>query len=129
MVKEYLIDKDGDIKVFHAKLFNYIELGKGKEKAGEKKIAQFLYDILFSDNSISSVFEEDETKNMIIKLVLSKLRGLKERNTEKVYINKLDFITDVAKEDFKFLIKHKEFFLKNFQQLIAYYYFYYITQL
>ena len=37
LVKEYLIDKDGDIKVFHAKLFNYIELGKGKEKVGEKK--------------------------------------------------------------------------------------------
>ena len=129
LVKEYLIDKDGDIKVFHAKLFNYIELDKGTEIAGEKKIAQFLYDILFSDNNISYIFEENETKNMIIKLVLSKLSGLKERESEKVYINKLDFITDVAKEDFKFLIKHKEFFLKNFQQLIAYYYFYYITQL
>lgn len=129
LVKEYLIDKDGDIKVFHAKLFNYIELDKGTEIVGEKKIAQFLYDILFSDNSISYIFEEDETKNMIIKLVLAKLSGLKDRNTEKVYINKLECITDVAKEDFKFLIKHKEFFLRNFQQLIAYYYFYYITQL
>lgn len=130
LVKDYLIDKDGDIKVFHASLFNYIELDSGNESDGEKKIAQFLYDMIFSkDENISVIFENNDTKNIITKLILCQLNGLKHRLVDNKYKNNLNFVTDVAREDFEFLLEHKDFFLKNFQKLIGYYYFYYITQL
>lgn len=129
LIKDYLIDKDGDIKIFHANIFNYIHLTEGNESIGEKDIARFLYDILFSNNNDILYIFKDSDKNMITKLILYKLEGLEEKKNKAKYINKLPFISNLAKEDFNFMLKNKEFFLKNFSNLLAFYYFYYITQL
>ena len=130
LIKEYLIDNDGNIKIFHINLFNYIELTPGNESVGEKNIAQFLYDLFFKDiTEVKRLFENKDSKNIIAKLILLKLNGLEDTEVKSVYIDKLNYITSVAKEDIEFLCKHEEFFIKNFDKLIAYYYFYYITQL
>lgn len=131
IIKDSLIDKDGNINIFHTSVFNYIQLTEGSEAVGEKEIAKFLYDVFFYDKEIiRESFNEGESKNLITKLILNNLKGLKERKTkEKHYKNNLKFITDVAIEDFEFLAQHKDFLLKNFQSLLAYYYFYYISQL
>ena len=130
LINDYLIDKSGDIKVFHANIFNYIQLTQGEESVGEKDIAKFLYAVLFLNNEkIKEVFKDINNKNMISKLILSKLEGLKERNEVIKYKNKLEFISKIANEDFNFMMKNREFFLNNFSNLLAYYYFYYITQL
>lgn len=129
LIKDYLIDKNGDIKIFHANIFNYIQLTEGSESNGERDIARFLYDILFSNNNDISCIFKDVDKNMISKLILYKLEGLEDNDNKTKYINKLSFISNLAKEDFNFMLKNKEFFLKNFSNLLAFYYFYYITQL
>lgn len=129
LINDYLIDKGGDIKVFHANIFNYLQFTDDKEGVGEKDIAKFLYDVLFLNNDeIKKIFKDTDNKNMITKLILNKLAGLESQSSDVKYENKLKFITEVATEDFNFMIKHKEFFLKNFSNLLAYYYFYYITQ-
>lgn len=135
LIKDNLIDKDGNINIFHPRLLNYIQLTQGNESKGEKKIAKFLYDLFFLNNNydMKLVFEDEERNDVITKLILHKLEGLEDikdkDSKENKYSNKLEFISDIAREDFKFLSEHKEFFLKNFQSLLSYYYFYYITQL
>lgn len=129
LISDYLIDKGGDIKVFHANIFNYLQFTDDKEGVGEKDIAKFLYDVLFLNNDeIKKIFEDTDNKNMITKLILNKLSGLEKQSSDVKYENKLKFITKIATEDFNFMLKNKEFFLKNFPNLLAYYYFYYITQ-
>ena len=131
IIKDSLIDKDGNINIFHASIFNYIQLTEGKESVGEKEIAKFLYDIIFyNDDVIKSSFNREESNNLITKLILNNLKGLNDKKeTEKIYRDNLKFITDVAIEDFRFLTKHTDFLLKNFESLLAFYYFYYVTQL
>lgn len=130
LIKENLIDKDGDFKVFHPNIFKYIEVTEGSEASSEKNIAQFIYDVIFNnENLILEALDECDVNNVITKLILLKLQGLNEKKVESVYKHNLEFISDLAKEDFMFISKHKEFFLKNFQSLLAYYYFFYITQL
>ena len=130
LIRDNLIDKDGNMNIFHPNLLNYIQLSDGKESNGEKKIAQFIYDLFFSNsNKIEDVFKDEEKNDVITKLILHKLDGLENIDNKEIknkYYNKLNFISEVAREDFEFISKHKDFFLKNFQTLLSYYYFYYI---
>lgn len=132
-IRENLIDKDGNMNIFHPNLLNYIQLTEGTESKGEKKIAQFIYDLFFSNsNKIEEIFKDEEKNDVITKLILHKLDGLENIDDKEInnkYFNKLNFISEVAVEDFEFISKHKDFFLKNFQTLLSYYYFYYITQM
>lgn len=133
LIKDNLIDKDGNMNIFHPNLLNYIQLTDGKESNGERKIAQFIYDLFFDkSNKIEDAFKDEEKNDVITKLILYKLEGLENKDDKEIknkYFNKLDFISEVAIEDFEFISKHKDFFLKNFQILLSYYYFYYITQM
>lgn len=133
LIRDNLIDKDGNMNIFHPNLLNYIQLTDGDERKGEKKISQFLYDLFFSNsNKIEDVFKDEDKNDVITKLVLYKLDGLESidyKDIKNKYFNKLNFISQVAREDLQFISGHKDFFLKNFQTLMSYYYFYYITQI
>lgn len=130
IVKNYFLNKDEDINVFHPHLFQYIELTEGKESKGEESIAQFICDVILEhDEKFKNVFMKNDTNHIITKLILSKLDNLEKREKKSVYKNNLKYVSSVAIEDFEFMINNEEFFLKNFQSLLAYYYFYYITQL
>ncbi|WP_054200015.1 DNA phosphorothioation-dependent restriction protein DptG [Clostridium baratii] len=130
IITNYLLDKDGDINLFHPYLYQYIQLTEGPEGKGESDIARFICDVILMNNyKFKSFFEKNDTNHMITKLIISKLDNLVHYESKEVFVNNLSFISDVAIEDVDFLYKHKEFFLKNFSNLLAYYYFYYITQL
>lgn len=130
IITNYLLDKDGDINLFHPYLYQYIQLTEGPEGKGESDIARFICDAILSNNDeFKSFFEKNDTNHMITKLIISKLDNLVHYEREEVFVNNLSFISDVVIEDINFLYKNKEFFLKNFSNLLAYYYFYYITQL
>lgn len=130
LIKNYLLNKDGDINIFHPHLIQYIELTEGAESVGEEDIAQFICDVILeNDEELRNKFVKDGTNHLITKLILSKLNSLDKIEGKSIYKNKLKYVSNVAKEDFEFMVGHKEFFLKNFQSLLAYYYFFYITQL
>lgn len=130
IVKNYLLNKEGDINVFHPYLFQYIELTKGSESKGEESIAQFICDVILEhDEKLKNIFMKNETDHIITKLILGKLDNLEKRQIKLIYKNNLKYVSCVAIEDFEFMASNKEFFLKNFQNLLVYYYFYYITQL
>lgn len=130
LISEYLMNQDGDLNIFHAFILQYVKFTEGSEAKGEESIAKFIYDVILNRNSnLKRIFENKNSENIIIKLILEKLDTLEDRKEEKSYINNLDFISKVANEDLEFMMNHEEFFLKNFQNILAYYYFYYITQL
>lgn len=130
LISEYLMTQDGDLNIFHAFILQYVKFTEGSEAKGEESIARFIYDVILNRNSnLKRIFENKNSENIIIKLILEKLDTLEDRKEEDLYINNLDFISKVANEDLEFMMNHEEFFLKNFQNILAYYYFYYITQL
>lgn len=130
IITNYLLDKDGDINLFHPYLYQYIQLTEGPEGKGESDIARFICDVILLNNyKLKSFFEKNNTNHMITKLIISKLDNLTHCENREEFVNNLSFISDVAIEDVNFMYKHKEFFLKNFSNLLSYYYFYYITQL
>ena len=130
LIKNYLVDKDGDINVFHPHLFQYIQLSEGGESKEEASIAQFLCDVILRhDYRFKDLFIKNDTNHMITKLILSELDELEESEIEEKYVDNLPYVGDVAIEDINFIMKNKDFFLKNFSNILAYYYFFYITQL
>ncbi|WP_252236241.1 DNA phosphorothioation-dependent restriction protein DptG [Clostridium sp. CH2] len=130
LIKNYLVDKDGDINVFHPHLFQYIQLSEGDESKGEASIAQFICDVILKhDCKFKDLFVRNETNHMITKLILSELDDLEKKGVKDFYVNHLDYISNVAIEDINFIMNHEEFFLNNFANVLAYYYFFYITQL
>lgn len=131
IIKEHIINEDGSKNIFHYDLYNYMNSNKK-----EKKIAKFLYDVFFKEMEyFKDVYSELEDEDVITRLILE---GLQESDylvdkqsddTEDCYENKLLFITQLAYDDFKFLLKNKDFFLEYFERLVYFYYFYYLVQL
>lgn len=131
IIKEHIINEDGKKNIFHYDLYNYVNSNKK-----EKKIAKFLYDVFFNEMKyFKDIYSEIDNEDVITRLILE---GLEEsdylvdknsENDEEHYENKLKFITNLAYEDFKFLLTNKEFFLEYFERLVYFYYFYYLVQL
>ena len=131
VIKEHIINEDGNRNIFHYDLYNYINSNKKEEK-----IAKFLYDVFFKEmRCFENIYSEIENEDVITRLILE---GLKESDylvdkqsddSEECYENKLEFITKLAYEDFRFLLKNKDFFLEYFERLVYFYYFYYLIQL
>lgn len=131
VIKEHIISEDGNRNIFHYDLYNYINSNKKEEK-----IAKFLYDVFFKEMKyFEHIYSEIENEDVITRLILE---GLEESDylvdrqsddNEECYENKLQFITKLAYEDFRFLLKNKDFFLEYFERLVYFYYFYYLVQL
>jgi DNA phosphorothioation-dependent restriction protein DptG len=127
-IKQYLNHSSNDLMIFHPSVFKFFELTKGNEAKGEVRIAHFLRDIFSEKDSLKFMFEKDNINDVIAKLVLESLDNLEDKITKHLYINQLTYIEKLFNEDVAYLHSHKEYFLKNFGNLVAYYYFFYITQ-
>lgn len=129
ILRMFLLDKNGNLKVFHPYMFQYLPLSKGSESKGEREIAKFLSDVLIvGDKQYRTFFLGNQSEDLISKLVLSNLGGLEESVLEMKYETKLKHITELFKGDFKFLYQHEDYFKSHYGLFVSYYYFFYITQ-
>lgn len=100
--------------------------------SNDKKIAQFLYDVLNQDREteiIRASFEE-EADNVLDDLIYELLPDLEERPPyEPSFIPLVPYVSELFIEDFKYIIGEKERFQKYIKKLLNYYYFFYISQL
>lgn len=129
-IKNYLMNSHNKINIVHPYLVQYINLSEGKQKVGEEAIALFLRDILIENNScLEKVFKQKETEHILCKLILNHLPDLKEVKNDKKYIGKLDFIKKVFNEDINYLSSFPNYLIKNIDLILAYYYFFYCSQL
>lgn len=133
IIKELFFDESGNIYTFHPLLFNYIGLKKGDYN---KSIAEFLYDILLKDegnnvvNRVSECFEyrSGNVFELLILENLPKLQENKSKNKEK-YKNCVYNVSSMFKNDLDFMVNNPEFFIEDFEKLLKYYYFFYVSQL
>lgn len=129
LLRMYLMDENKAIKLFHPHIYQYIPLTSGSEAKGEKGIAQFLFDALLEGLDLASFFGKSSSDHLLAMLILDQLDHLKSQEHQKKYYTKLPQIMKVFQEDIQFLTKSSEYFVQNIDLFLAYYYFFYITQL
>lgn len=135
LLKDYLLDQSNELNIVHPLLYKYMTPTSDISNKGEKDIAQFFRDVFFKDvNDISDYFNSSElndhsNNNILTKLIIDNLPELNENHVKKKYITKLDYVTSVFNEDISFALKNDDFLNKNIENIFAYYYFFYTTQL
>lgn len=130
LVKEYLFNEKDELKIINPYLFLYLPLSNNKKSKGEKSIALFLRDVFFRDNkNLINFFNNKETNNLLIKLVLKNIPELTDNKTDFKYDCMIDSISELFNDDIDYLCKHEQYFIKNIDKVFAYYYFFYISQL
>ena len=131
LFKEYMFNEKNELKLLHPHLYLYIPLSPDRHERGEKELALFLRDIFCSDNEdLVNLFKSNESNHIITNSILNSIPSyLEEFKTERKYSSKLNYINQLFNEDIDFAIKNKKFFLDNMDNLFAYYYFFYISQL
>ncbi|WMX54806.1 DNA phosphorothioation-dependent restriction protein DptG [Peribacillus sp. R9-11] len=130
ILRLFLQDKKGNIKVFHPHVFQYLPFNEGPEMKGEQEIAKFLSDVLIeADKEFKKMFEKNSSDDLVAKLVLHQLVGVEKTDAKIKYSSKLPYISKMFKEDFLFLVQHEDYFKSHYEIFLSYYYFLYITQL
>ncbi|MEB3055044.1 DNA phosphorothioation-dependent restriction protein DptG [Bacillus pseudomycoides] len=125
-LNQYLFGHDNKIKPIHPYLFNYIPVS-GKNDL--QKYAQFAKDVLVYDEvSISSIFNNKESEDILTELILNKL-DIPSKDTVVQYQPLIGFLSNLYQEDLLFLSEYKDYFLKSFPLLTHFYSFMYVCQL
>lgn len=125
-LNQYLFGHDNKIKPIHPYLFNYVPISKNNEL---QKYARFIKDTLVHDEvSISSIFNNKESEDILTELILSKLE-IPTKEVTAQYQPLMKFLAKYYQEDLLFLSEYKDYFLKSFQLLTHFYTFMYVCQL
>ena len=129
IVNEYLLN-DNNINILHPFLFLYLEKTQGKRSNNETEIARFIRDIFFKDvENFNELFDDEKISNVAVKLILKNIPELPEKIWPPKYISCLQFVIDIFREDMNFIKNKTGFLLSNFNEIFAFYYFYYCSQL
>ncbi len=129
LFRNYLENENDQMKIFHPYVYHFLSFSEGETAKGEKNIGGFLYDVLGNGDNIKEYFSNDDVEDVLSKLLLDNLGELKPSSEKVNFATKLPHITQMFNEDFNFLAQKKESFMKEFPMLLAYYYFFYITQM
>ncbi|WP_323736089.1 DNA phosphorothioation-dependent restriction protein DptG [Methanosphaera sp. ISO3-F5] len=139
LIKSFLINENNELNIIHPYFYMYVPEVTNKQRSNELQIGQFISDLFYSDvEGIGDYFDfkdDDKTElyyknNILTDLVFKNLIVLPENTSSSNYVLKLNYVKKVFKEDIEFVIENNEEFLtSNLEELLAYYYFYYITQL
>ena len=130
LLNEYMFNEKNELKLLHPYLYLYIPLSPNKHANGEKDLALFLRDIFCLENkNLVNFFKSAESNHVIINLILNNAPNLENFKTDVKYSSKLSYVNNLFNEDMDFAIKNEKFFLDNMDNIFAFYYFFYISQL
>lgn len=132
IIKEMFFDECGNLYTFHPKLLNYINMPKSDYN---QSLAKFLYDILLNNsendnikNKIKDCFDYKPSNVMEFMI----LKGLPELEDSKpTPINHKCISSNISylfKQDLDFILNNPGLFINEFENLLKYYYFFYISQ-
>ena len=129
IITEYLAKDEVNVKVLHPYLFLYLSKTEHLRADNEKEIATFFRDVMFKDiKNFNEFFNNKTSDNILIKLILKNIPELPHENISFKYYSCLNFITQVFKEDIKFINDKPSFLINNLDNIFAFYYFYYCSQ-
>lgn len=131
IINNLFFDNNGNLQIFHPKVYSCISAEKSRV---HKKIAQFIFNILCSSETKEIIKDKFDTipQNLLYKVILESLSGFEEEiskfeaNKYKVY---MPFISKLFQKDLETMIEDTRFFVDDFEKLIKYYYFFYVSQL
>lgn len=131
ILEQYLFGPNNQLRVFSPYMFLLQPYTNNGEAKGEKRIASFLYDVFGRDfHDLQRFLEKKQKVNLLATMITEQLDGLKEsEEKENMYLDKLPFIKPLFQDDVRFLMQKEESFMEHYPMLVAYYYFFYITQL
>ena len=130
MIREIFFDENGNINTFHPKLLNYINMPKSDYNV---TLAKFLYDVLLNDEEgkeskekIKNCFDykPDNVLELLILTNLPQLKDDKELSTS--YKCVCSNVSRLFKDDLDFILNDPELFTDEFENLLKYYYFFYV---
>ncbi len=130
IIDNLFFDDSDNIFVFHSKIFDYIVAEKNTTFIN---LSEFIYSVFFDDNLISLYKNicSQKPDNMLYKLMLDsvKIEFKEKKVSRKNYKCLLPYVKEMFNKDFKFLLEDTNRFIDNFENLIKYYYFFYVSQL
>lgn len=132
LIKEYLNNNNLN-NLIHPKLLLFLPLSDSKEQKGEIKAAQFLNKIFFKNINFAGVINSETgevSSNILLEFITDNLNELADGKNDAVYYmpDSLKGIIDIFEEDFNFLLEHKSYLIPHIDLILAYYYFFYLTQ-
>ncbi|MEF9952438.1 MAG: DNA phosphorothioation-dependent restriction protein DptG [Clostridium sp.] len=132
LVRELFFNANGELDVFNPMVLNYIPTPKNDYN---EKLAKYLFDVLLSSEEDSELIERVEkyfgyeSENVLELLVIKSLPKLKDSKSNKVIYKCLNnHIANLFKEDLKFILGQEEVSIKEFELLLKFYYFVYVSQ-
>ena len=129
IISEYLTKDEINVKVLHPYLFLYLSKTKHLRADNEKEIATFFRDVMFKDlDKFNEFFNNKNSDNILMKLILNNIPELPNENIPFKYYSCLNFISRVFKEDIEFIMDKPTFLINNLDDIFAFYYFYYCSQ-
>lgn len=127
IIKETYFAEDGSMHLFSNRAMTFMKSG-----TDDKKIAQFLYDVLNLEalkEEVHTCFEA-EPDNVMDALMYESLPELENTKPhERSYVRMVPYVSERFMEDFKYIISNTERVQKYLKPLLTYYYFFYIAQL
>lgn len=118
---------EGKLENFNIKTINYIS-----STSSDKKVAEYIYCNLFSEN-LKDIVKENYNKqeeNLLYKLVSESLPELQENKSVSLKgINYINFVRELFIKDFKFLISNEELYKNSLKRFLEYYYIFYTSQI
>lgn len=120
---------ENNLVCFSKKTLPYLSLRNNNSTL--KEISAFIYDIFFDEKLETFITENKQTNGNVLYHLMEKalpnLAVRKEKNYD--YYNCFSEISQLFKKDFEQISKNENIFLKEIENLIKYYYFFYISQL
>ncbi len=127
MIKQIYFNDQGELVLFSNQAMLYTN-----SNSNDKKIAQFLFDVLNQGRACEVVrtsFEE-VADNVLDALMYELLPKLEDRPTyEQSFTPLVPYVSELFMEDFKYIAQDKKRLQKYLKKLLNYYYFFYISQL
>ncbi|MFI2859251.1 DNA phosphorothioation-dependent restriction protein DptG [Paenibacillus sp. JSM ZJ436] len=126
----YLYGELEDIKLIHPYIYNYLR-GSDSDNLFRRKVAKCAAEILVNnDQRIATIFRDTETEDVLSELIIGALDCTTDDSfLETEYQCKLNFLNKLYCEDFIYISRHNEYFIKSLPFLTQFYFFNYVCQL
>ncbi|MGR6542096.1 DNA phosphorothioation-dependent restriction protein DptG [Paenibacillus tundrae] len=127
MIKTLFIDENNQLFLFHPQTLYYINTVENENR----KLAEFLYAVLWNGKAAWEISkDENQTDDLMSSLIFKALPELKsEESQSQKFSTLIPEISDLFAVDFEWLSTKQDLFTQQFEKLLSYYYFFYVTQL
>lgn len=130
MLLKRLFDFDKISSINHPRILNFQPLSEGSDKKGEINIALYISKAFDLNNNLTwkNFISTTKSHNLMEKMFFDSIKKIGTKEIINSFVTLPDDLFTTRKEDLDFLLKYKDFALKNLDKFFAFYYFQYITQ-